>query len=84
MVVGGCALNMNGAEVELDSCWINEFSDASINQSGNNASISINSKSRLTPVFPFQLQQWTPLGLHRHFGQQVESSILISKLYLQQ
>jgi hypothetical protein len=48
MVVGGCALNMNGAEVELDSCWINEFSDASINQSGNNAAISINSKSRLT------------------------------------
>lgn len=39
---------LDGGQVELDSCWLSGFNDASVTQEGNNAVFNITSTSRLT------------------------------------
>lgn len=46
-VSSGGAFNINGSEVEIDSCWITGFNDASVTQDGNNSCIVIGSTSKV-------------------------------------
>lgn len=46
-LVSGGAMNISGAEVTIDSCWISGFNDASVTQDGLNTTINIASTSKV-------------------------------------
>ena len=47
LVSTGCAMAIDGASVEIDSCWFSGFTDGSVTQEGNNSCISIISTSNV-------------------------------------
>lgn len=48
MINPGGALQINGANILLESCWISGFTDGSVTQEGNNTTINIVSTSNVT------------------------------------